>query len=254
MANEKKTGINVKNLGKQVAKVAAGMVKEGTDKVDAKTPAKATVEAQTPNKAKVEAQTPAKPKTGVTVAKKVNNAAKPPVNQPVKPNAPVNQPVKPKGKTETLYIKTGAVHLPDIRKILKTRGLTPTETKENKGRVKDPMLVTVELIPDTIKILKSLKYVLGANLPTAINRVELYPQELIFEFYVKYGRGQIYDKRAKTAPGINCRTKPDKKKTTAGDMRSVHLVTLKIPATPFVATQVGAIWKLLKYSLSTRKD
>jgi len=234
MVNDKKSGVDVKVLGKGIAKAAAGMVKQGKDKVDSKTG----------NKDAVEAQTPVKPKTGVTVAKRVNDTP----NTPVKPSAEVSK------KTETLYVKTGAAHLADIRAILKTRGLTPTETKVKKGRVKTPMLVTVELMPETIKILTSLKWVLGANLPTAINRVEPDSHGLTFEFFVKYGRGQIYDKRAKAAPGITCRTKPDKKKTSAGDMRSVHLVTLKMPATSLVATQVQAVWKLLKYNLSTRKD
>ena len=253
MDNKKTSGVDVKNLGKEAVAAAAEAAKIQKAKKEAKMPNKPVNQNMAAAESAAKMVKDAKAKEEANKAKEAAKVSQPAGKTQNTGGGNSERLKQAKPATQTLVISTGAVHLADIRAILKKVGLTPTETKEKQGRAKNPMSVTVDVLPDTIRILTSLKRVLGSNLPTAINRVELYPEGLVFEFFVKYGRGQIYDKRAKTTPGINCKTKPAKKQTTAGDMRSVHLVTLKIPATPFVATQVGAIWKLLKYSFNAVK-
>jgi len=158
-----------------------------------------------------------------------------------------------KGAKETLIVTTAVGNGEIIRKIVNSVGLTVIQTKSQTPSGKGVIVVKIEVLAETLRKLKELKKVLAPNLPTAINRVELDKNGLVFEFYVKWGRGPIYVKRAKAATGIVCRSAPAKKKTTAGDNRSVHLVTLNISASKVAASQVAGLWKLLKYKVGGPK-
>jgi hypothetical protein len=210
--NVKKSGIEVKDLAKTVAEAAAGIVDKAKAK-DVPQDPKATI------KGAVEAKVP---------------------REKVKQGQLAN---------ETMIISTRPPHVPDIRAIANSVSLKAIDSKTRTPSGKEVTIVKIDVLAETLRKLKELKKVLGSNLPTAINRVELDPNGLVFDFYVKYGRGPIYVKRATKATGLVCKSAPAKKKTTAGDMRSVHLVTLKITASKIAATQTAGLWKLLKYSI-----
>lgn len=242
-----KIGVDVKELGaKTVAEAAARIVEKGKVKKDKgdgkqpdvrKVPTKTVAEAAAEIKARAKVkEAPQKPKTEIKTE--------------IKDKVPQEKPKDPQTGNESMFIKTSPAHVKDIRAIAQSASLRPIESKLKTPSGKEVIVVRIDALSETLRKLKELKKVLGSNLPTAINRVELDPNGLVFEFYVKYGRGPIYVKRASRATGLVCKSASAKKKTTAGDMRNVHLVTIKISASKMAAPQVVKLWKVLKYSIS----
>lgn len=224
-----KAGVDVKKLGaKAVEEVVSGKVR----KVATKTVAEAAAEIKAKQKAK---EVPQKPEAEVKAAPKVK--------------MPQEKVKEAQTGNESMFVKTTPAHVETIRAIVQSANLRPIESKTKTSTGKEVAIVRIDALAETLRKLKELKKVLDSDLPTAIKRVELDSNGLVFEFYVKFGRGPIYVKRAAKATGLVCKSAPAKKKTTAGDMRSVHLVTLKISASKMAASQVVKLWKLLKYNI-----